>query len=210
MLFEVQQSIQKLRSDQIPLNFVLVLLPQCGSHPAAPDLQRVRQPGRQISQEHSAALGRAGRQHHCHQPPAGRQRQRRCAEHQGRTLNPSDVQGLISAGSVTNIGRLLQGETPLDLAKQRKNVWMINHLQEARQAKGYDSPSYLKRLKMDKVNKQTHTNMLRYVLVYIRPIHAADLSHDAPAPHCTFVLNPINLLCVGFSPLRWDVISALR
>lgn len=28
---------------------------------------------------------------------------------------------------------------------------MINHLQEARQAKGYDSPSYLKRLKMDKV-----------------------------------------------------------
>lgn len=45
-----------------------------------------------------------------------------------------------------------QGETALDLAKQRKNVWMINHLQEARQAKGYDAPSYLKRLKMDKVN----------------------------------------------------------
>lgn len=40
----------------------------------------------------------------------------------------------------------------MDLAKQRKNVWMINHLQEARQAKGYDAPSYLKRLKMDKVN----------------------------------------------------------
>lgn len=48
---------------------------------------------------------------------------------------------------------IFQGETPLDLAKQRKNVWMINHLQEARQAKGYDSPSYLKRLKMDKVCK---------------------------------------------------------
>ncbi len=47
----------------------------------------------------------------------------------------------------------LQGETPLDLAKQRKNVWMINHLQEARQAKGYDSPSYLKRLKIDKVEQ---------------------------------------------------------
>lgn len=31
---------------------------------------------------------------------------------------------------------------------------MINHLQEARQAKGYDSPSYLKRLKMDKVRAQ--------------------------------------------------------
>ncbi|KAL0196481.1 hypothetical protein M9458_010053, partial [Cirrhinus mrigala] len=44
--------------------------------------------------------------------------------------------------------------TPLDLAKQRKNVWMINHLQEARQAKGYDSPSYLKRLKMDKEFRQ--------------------------------------------------------
>lgn len=38
---------------------------------------------------------------------------------------------------------------------------MINHLQEARQAKGYDSPSYLKRLKMDKV--RTHTHMLRYM-----------------------------------------------
>lgn len=50
---------------------------------------------------------------------------------------------------------IFQGETPLDLAKQRKNVWMINHLQEARQAKGYDSPSYLKRLKMDKVETQT-------------------------------------------------------
>lgn len=50
---------------------------------------------------------------------------------------------------------IFQGESPLDLAKQRKNVWMINHLQEARQAKGYDSPSFLKRLKMDKVH--THT-----------------------------------------------------
>uniref|UniRef100_A0A8K9XI98 Palmitoyltransferase n=1 Tax=Oncorhynchus mykiss TaxID=8022 RepID=A0A8K9XI98_ONCMY len=44
----------------------------------------------------------------------------------------------------------IKGETPLDLAKQRKNVWMVNHLQEARQAKGYDSPGYLKKLKMDK------------------------------------------------------------
>ena len=41
---------------------------------------------------------------------------------------------------------------------------MINHLQEARQAKGYDSPSYLKRLKIDKVHRhtphttQTHTH----------------------------------------------------
>uniref|UniRef100_A0A7N6AJV4 Palmitoyltransferase n=1 Tax=Anabas testudineus TaxID=64144 RepID=A0A7N6AJV4_ANATE len=69
----------------------------------------------------------------------------------------------VLAGNTTVISLLLdananvdaqniKGETPLDLAKQRKNVWMINHLQEARQAKGYDSPSYLKRLKMDKVS----------------------------------------------------------
>lgn len=77
----------------------------------------------------------------------------------------SEVQGLISAESVTKVGRLLQGETPLDLAKQRKNVWMINHLQEARQAKGYDSPSYLKRLKMDKVNKQTRANVFPLLFV---------------------------------------------
>ncbi|XP_027698325.1 palmitoyltransferase ZDHHC17 isoform X3 [Vombatus ursinus] len=47
-----------------------------------------------------------------------------------------------------------QGESPLDLAKQRKNVWMINHLQEARQAKGYDNPSFLKKLKADKEFRQ--------------------------------------------------------
>ncbi|KAJ4919099.1 hypothetical protein JOQ06_026050 [Pogonophryne albipinna] len=71
----------------------------------------------------------------------------------------------VLAGNTTVISLLLdananvdaqniKGETPLDLAKQRKNVWMINHLQEARQAKGYDSPSYLKRLKMDKEFRQ--------------------------------------------------------
>nr|XP_009667858.1 PREDICTED: palmitoyltransferase ZDHHC17 isoform X2 [Struthio camelus australis] len=48
----------------------------------------------------------------------------------------------------------LEGESPLDLAKQRKNVWMINHLQEARQAKGYDSPSFLRKLKADKEFRQ--------------------------------------------------------
>ncbi|XP_049639343.1 palmitoyltransferase ZDHHC17 isoform X2 [Suncus etruscus] len=47
-----------------------------------------------------------------------------------------------------------QGESALDLAKQRKNVWMINHLQEARQAKGYDSPSFLRKLKADKEFRQ--------------------------------------------------------
>uniref|UniRef100_A0A8D3EAK7 Palmitoyltransferase n=1 Tax=Scophthalmus maximus TaxID=52904 RepID=A0A8D3EAK7_SCOMX len=50
----------------------------------------------------------------------------------------------VLAGNTTVISLLLdananvdaqniKGETPLDLAKQRKNVWMINHLQEARQ-----------------------------------------------------------------------------
>lgn len=63
----------------------------------------------------------------------------------------------------------LQGETPLDLAKQRKNVWMVNHLQEARQAKGYDSPGYLKKLKMDKVETReetewTYTSMQAHTL----------------------------------------------
>lgn len=59
---------------------------QCGPHSAATDLQRLRQPGRQVSQEHGAALGRAGRQHHGDQPAAGRQRQRGRAEHQGSRL----------------------------------------------------------------------------------------------------------------------------
>uniref|UniRef100_A0AAY5KQ30 Palmitoyltransferase n=1 Tax=Esox lucius TaxID=8010 RepID=A0AAY5KQ30_ESOLU len=65
----------------------------------------------------------------------------------------------VLAGNTTVISLLLdsssnvdaqniKGETPLDLAKQRKNVWMVNHLQEARQAKGYDSPGYLKRQKI--------------------------------------------------------------
>lgn len=67
------------------------------------------------------------------------------------------TRGIGNAGIVAlnALMGFLQGETPLDLAKQRKNVWMINHLQEARQAKGYDSPSYLKRLKMDKVQNRT-------------------------------------------------------
>lgn len=62
--------------------------------------------------------------------------------------------GVVALKALTGVP---QGETPLDLAKQRKNVWMINHLQEARQAKGYDSPSYLKRLKMDKVQAKKNT-----------------------------------------------------
>lgn len=56
-----------------------------------------------------------------------------------------------------------QGESPLDLAKQRKNVWMINHLQEARQAKGYDSPSFLRKLKADKVRSSIAVLLLTWV-----------------------------------------------
>lgn len=59
---------------------------QCGSHPAAIDLQRLCEPGRQISQEHSTALGRAGRKLHRHQLAAGRQRQCGRTEHQGRAI----------------------------------------------------------------------------------------------------------------------------
>ncbi|KAJ8405320.1 hypothetical protein AAFF_G00323110 [Aldrovandia affinis] len=61
---------------------------------------------------------------------------------------------LLLDGGTNVDAQNIKGETPLDLAKQRKNVWMINHLQEARQAKGYDSPSYLKRLKGDKEFRQ--------------------------------------------------------
>ncbi|KAJ8381409.1 hypothetical protein SKAU_G00021870 [Synaphobranchus kaupii] len=63
------------------------------------------------------------------------------------------VIGLLLDGGTNVDAQNIKGEMPLDLAKQRKNVWMINHLQEARQAKGYDSPSYLKRLKGDKKKK---------------------------------------------------------
>lgn len=55
-------------------NCFLPPVPQRRSHPAPAHLQRVGQPGRQISQEHGAALGRSGRKHHRHQPAAGRQR----------------------------------------------------------------------------------------------------------------------------------------
>ncbi|KAG7454684.1 hypothetical protein MATL_G00262330 [Megalops atlanticus] len=64
------------------------------------------------------------------------------------------VISLLLDGGANVDAQNIKGETPLDLAKQRKNAWMINHLQEARQAKGYDSPSYLKRLKGDKEFRQ--------------------------------------------------------
>ncbi|XP_055443319.1 palmitoyltransferase ZDHHC17 isoform X5 [Bubalus kerabau] len=62
-----------------------------------------------------------------------------------------------------------QGESALDLAKQRKNVWMINHLQEARQAKGYDNPSFLRKLKADKCYGKTTTNFLANTLMLLCP-----------------------------------------
>uniref|UniRef100_A0AAY4D1L4 Palmitoyltransferase n=1 Tax=Denticeps clupeoides TaxID=299321 RepID=A0AAY4D1L4_9TELE len=95
----------------------------------------------------------------------------------------------VLAGNTTVISLLLdananvdaqniKGETPLDLAKQRKNVWMINHLQEARQAKGYDSPSYLKRLKMDKEFRQKVMLGTPFVVIWLVGF-IADLDIDS-------------------------------
>uniref|UniRef100_A0AAR2KKS9 Palmitoyltransferase n=1 Tax=Pygocentrus nattereri TaxID=42514 RepID=A0AAR2KKS9_PYGNA len=95
----------------------------------------------------------------------------------------------VLAGNTTVISLLLEsnanvdaqnikGETPLDLAKQRKNVWMINHLQEARQAKGYDSPSYLKRLKMDKEFRQKVMLGTPFVVIWLVGF-IADLDIDS-------------------------------
>ncbi|KAF7660190.1 hypothetical protein LDENG_00286560 [Lucifuga dentata] len=95
----------------------------------------------------------------------------------------------VLAGNTTVISLLLdananvdaqniKGETPLDLAKQRKNVWMINHLQEARQAKGYDSPSYLKRLKMDKEFRQKVMLGTPFVIIWLVGF-IADLDIDS-------------------------------
>ncbi|RXM29121.1 Palmitoyltransferase ZDHHC17 [Acipenser ruthenus] len=67
--------------------------------------------------------------------------------------NTTVISLLLEAGAHVD-SQNIKGETPLDLSKQRKNVWMINHLQEARQAKGFDSPSFLKRLKADKEFRQ--------------------------------------------------------
>ncbi|MCI4388638.1 hypothetical protein PGIGA_G00088290 [Pangasianodon gigas] len=95
----------------------------------------------------------------------------------------------VLAGNTTVISLLLEananvdaqnikGETALDLAKQRKNVWMINHLQEARQAKGYDAPSYLKRLKMDKEFRQKLMLFTPFVVIWLVGF-IADLDVDS-------------------------------
>ncbi|KAK2832071.1 hypothetical protein Q7C36_015533 [Tachysurus vachellii] len=95
----------------------------------------------------------------------------------------------VLAGNTTVISLLLEananvdsqnikGETALDLAKQRKNVWMINHLQEARQAKGYDAPSYLKRLKMDKDFRQKLMLFTPFVVIWLVGF-IADLDVDS-------------------------------
>ncbi|KAF7248650.1 Palmitoyltransferase ZDHHC17, partial [Varanus komodoensis] len=67
--------------------------------------------------------------------------------------NTTVISLLLEAGANVD-AQNIKGESPLDLAKQRKNVWMINHLQEARQAKGYDSPSFLRKLRADKEFRQ--------------------------------------------------------
>ncbi|KAF6122736.1 zinc finger DHHC-type palmitoyltransferase 17 [Phyllostomus discolor] len=67
--------------------------------------------------------------------------------------NTTVISLLLEAGANVD-AQNIKGESALDLAKQRKNVWMINHLQEARQAKGYDNPSFLRKLKADKDFRQ--------------------------------------------------------
>uniref|UniRef100_A0ACB8FPE1 Palmitoyltransferase zdhhc17 n=1 Tax=Sphaerodactylus townsendi TaxID=933632 RepID=A0ACB8FPE1_9SAUR len=67
--------------------------------------------------------------------------------------NTTVISLLLEAGANVD-AQNIKGESPLDLAKQRKNVWMINHLQEARQAKGYDNPSFLRKLRADKEFRQ--------------------------------------------------------
>ncbi|KAG8513937.1 Palmitoyltransferase ZDHHC17, partial [Galemys pyrenaicus] len=67
--------------------------------------------------------------------------------------NTTVISLLLEAGANVD-AQNIKGESALDLAKQRKNVWMINHLQEARQAKGYDNPSFLRKLKADKEFRQ--------------------------------------------------------
>ncbi|KAJ6651390.1 hypothetical protein lerEdw1_020963 [Lerista edwardsae] len=67
--------------------------------------------------------------------------------------NTTVISLLLEAGANVD-AQNIKGESPLDLAKQRKNVWMINHLQEARQAKGYDNPSFLRKLRADKEVRQ--------------------------------------------------------
>uniref|UniRef100_A0A4W3ICA4 Palmitoyltransferase n=1 Tax=Callorhinchus milii TaxID=7868 RepID=A0A4W3ICA4_CALMI len=95
----------------------------------------------------------------------------------------------VLAGNTTVISLLLEsganvdaqnikGETPLDLAKQRKNVWMINHLQEARQAKGFDSPSFLKRLKADKEFRQKVMLGTPFLVIWLMGF-IADLDIDS-------------------------------
>uniref|UniRef100_A0A8C4Q4D6 Palmitoyltransferase n=1 Tax=Eptatretus burgeri TaxID=7764 RepID=A0A8C4Q4D6_EPTBU len=48
----------------------------------------------------------------------------------------------------------VKGESPLDLAKQRKNAWITTRLQEVRQARGLDSPSFLHRFRSNKSVRQ--------------------------------------------------------
>lgn len=96
------------------LNWISSSVWQCGSHTAAAHLQRLRQPGWQISQEHGAALGRAGRQHHCHQPASGCQRQRRRTEHQG---NPGLLVGMAPASGSASGARTAKTFLSLSLCR---------------------------------------------------------------------------------------------
>ncbi|XP_060695559.1 palmitoyltransferase ZDHHC17 isoform X2 [Hemiscyllium ocellatum] len=91
--------------------------------------------------------------------------------------NTTVISLLLEAGANVD-AQNIKGETPLDLAKQRKNVWMINHLQEARQAKGFDSPSFLKRLKADKEFRQKVMLGTPFLVIWLMGF-IADLDIDS-------------------------------
>uniref|UniRef100_S4RHH1 Palmitoyltransferase n=1 Tax=Petromyzon marinus TaxID=7757 RepID=S4RHH1_PETMA len=66
----------------------------------------------------------------------------------------TNVIGLLLDAGANVDAQNVKGESALDLAKQRKNAWIVNRLQEARQAKGLDNASFLHRFKSDKSVRQ--------------------------------------------------------
>jgi palmitoyltransferase len=68
----------------------------------------------------------------------------------GSTRGNTTVISLLQEPGANIDAQNIKGKSALDLAKKRKNGWMINHLEKARQARGYDNLSFLRKLKADK------------------------------------------------------------